>query len=79
MQITGVPWAARRVPRWKSGPVDSPPYSCPSSRSVHTWPERSIENAWVTDTMRSCRAISAGSQTCSMVRSENRSSESSRS
>ena len=57
MQITGVPRAARSAPRWKSGPVDTPPYSWPSSCSVHTWPDRSIENAWVTETMRSCRAI----------------------
>ena len=79
MQMTGVPRAARSAPRWKSGPVDNPPYSCPSSRSVHTCPDRSIENAWVTETMRSCRAISAGSQRCSMECSANRSSDSSRS
>lgn len=74
-----LPPSEASAPRWKSGPIDTPPYGTPSSTSVQTWPVRSTANACVTDTIRRRAAMRAGWHTSSTGRNVNLSSASTRS
>ena len=65
-QTIAIPPGEASAPRWKAGPVETPPYSAPSRPSVQTCPVRSMVKACVTDTIRSLLPMTAGSQMYSM-------------